>query len=538
MQVSKLDVAIIGAGPAGLSAAIEAAARGCTVSLLDLNHEVGGQLVKQIHKFFGSREHHAGVRGIDIADRLLANAQETGVRMEPACEVYAIQSGFALTATRRRRSTDQDCVPRFQRESVSRSSEMITCRRLILATGGLENSIAFPGWTLPGVMGAGAAQTMANLWRVRPGRRALIVGSGNVGLIVAYQLLQAGVDIAAVVEGASNIGGYSVHAAKIRRAGVPVLTSHTVIRASGEQRVQAATVAALDERWEAVTGSEQQLDADTICVAVGLRPNARLALLAGCRMNHVPAIGGWLPEYDTSTMETSVPGLYIAGDLAGIEEASIAMEEGRLAGIAAAGSLGRAQRIDDRQIEEIRQQLRELRGTPSRPLEHDPGGQSETAPERAAQPSDGSASDSICDRSLAGPVAVIDCLQPIPCNPCEAACPVGAIHVGRPITNVPVLDAARCIGCGKCVSACPGLAIRMVDSSAGGDRGTVSFPFEWHPLPSVGEQVKAVDAEGNILGDGVVKSVRVSPGSDRTSVVSISVSAGLTHEVRGIRRND
>ena len=535
--MSELDVAIIGAGPAGLSAAIEVASRGCTVSLLDLNTEVGGQLIKQIHKFFGSRAHHAGVRGVDIADRLLTDARTTGVRMETACEVYAIQSGFALTVARRRRSADQNRPSVAQSESALRGSEMITCRRLILATGGLENSIAFPGWTLPGVMGAGAAQTMANLWRVRPGRRALIVGSGNVGLIVAYQLLQAGVDVAAVVEGASSLGGYSVHAAKIQRAGVPVLTSHTVIRASGVRRVQAATVAALDERWKPVAGSEQQLDADTICVAVGLRPNARLALLAGCQMSHVPTIGGWLPDYDVSTMETSVPGLYIAGDLAGIEEASIAMEEGRLAGIAAAASLGRAQRADNRQMEEIHHQLGELRGMPPHPVGYSAGSQSKTVSDRTGQASDGSGLDSARKRSLAGPVAVIDCVQPIPCNPCEAACPLNAIHVGRPITNVPVLDDARCIGCGKCISACPGLAIRVVDSSSDGDRGTVSFPFEWHPLPSIGEHIKPVDAQGNVLGEGIVKSVQVPRGSDRTPVVSISVPKGLTHEVRSIRRN-
>lgn len=97
----------------------------------------------------------------------------------------------------------------------------IVGEKVILATGAAENALVFPGGTLPGVMGAGCAQTMINVNRVLPGQKIIMVGSGNVGLIVSYQLMQAGADVLALIEAAPNIGGYGVHAGKIRRAGVP-----------------------------------------------------------------------------------------------------------------------------------------------------------------------------------------------------------------------------------------------------------------------------------------------------------------------------
>lgn len=100
-----------------------------------------------------------------------------------------------------------------------------------MATGAGENPLAFPGWTLPGVVGAGAIQTMINVHRVSVGKRVLMIGSGNVGLIVTYQLLQAGIDVAGIVEAAPQLGGYGVHAGKVRRAGVPLYVGHTVIEA-------------------------------------------------------------------------------------------------------------------------------------------------------------------------------------------------------------------------------------------------------------------------------------------------------------------
>ncbi|NJE27131.1 sarcosine oxidase subunit alpha, partial [Thermococcus sp. MV5] len=119
-------------------------------------------------------------------------------------------------------------------------------RAVIVATGAMEKMIPFENNDLPGIYGAGAIQTLMNTYGVKPGDKVLIVGAGNVGLILAYQLIQAGVEVKAIVEAMPKVGGYFVHAAKVRRLGVPILTRHTILRAEGKERVERAVVAQLD----------------------------------------------------------------------------------------------------------------------------------------------------------------------------------------------------------------------------------------------------------------------------------------------------
>lgn len=217
--------------------------------------------------------------------------------------------------------------------------EHVRAERTLVATGASENMIPFPGWTLPGVIGAGAAQTMANIHGIRPGNTILMVGSGNVGIIVSYQLLQAGCQVAAVIDAAPEIGGYAVHAAKIARVGVPFFMSHTIKEAHGRERVEGATIVEVDSEWKPIAGTEKDFDVDTICIAVGLNPMTQLLRMTGCKMVHLPGLGGRVPAHDLN-QETSVNGIYVAGDAAGIEEASTAIIEGRIAGLAIARSLG------------------------------------------------------------------------------------------------------------------------------------------------------------------------------------------------------
>ena len=339
----KTELAVIGGGPAGLCAAIEAAQRGVEVTLVDENQRAGGQLFKQIHRFFGSEEHLAGVRGLTIGEMLLEDARKYGVKV--ALNTVA----WGLFSDRQIGVTAPDGVDTLEPQKV------------VVATGAIENSLSFPGWTLPNVMGAGAAQTMVNVHRVLPGQRVLIVGSGNVGLIVAYQLLQAGAEVTAVVEALPGISGYQVHASKIVRMGVPILCRHTILRALGTECVQKAEIARVDERFNPVPGSERLLDVDLICIAVGLRPLAELCHMAGVRFEYYPALGGHVPLHD-STMQTTLPGVYVAGDVSGIEEASSAMEEGRLAGIAVSLALGKVDpQAGAKDLAEAGRRLRALR---------------------------------------------------------------------------------------------------------------------------------------------------------------------------------
>lgn len=319
----KTDICIIGAGPAGLAAAIEAAQTGAKVTLIDENHKAGGQLFKQIHKFFGSKAHQAGIRGFDIGENLVKEARELGVDIRLRTVAYGIFEDGIIGIN----SIDE------------KKNGLIKAKKTIIATGAIENALPFEGWTKPGVMGAGAAQTLMNLYRLQPGSKVVMVGTGNVGLIVSYQLMQAGVKVLAVVEAAPKISGYLVHARKLLRAGVPIYTSSTVKKAEGDKSVENVTIVNLDENFNPIEESAQVLDADTVCVAVGLTPLTELARLADCEFTFNKPLGGFIPKHDIN-MKTSKEDVYVAGDVSGIEEASSAMEEGRIAGIAAAEALG------------------------------------------------------------------------------------------------------------------------------------------------------------------------------------------------------
>jgi sarcosine oxidase subunit alpha len=192
----------------------------------------------------------------------------------------------------------------------------------------------------------------------------LVVGAGNVGLIVSYQLLQAGIEVTAVVEGQEQVGGYMVHASKIRRMSVPVLTRHTIVSAEGTDRVSSCKVAEVDSFFKPLDGTEKEYHVDMICVAVGLSPGVELLRAMKVPMCYVGELGGLLPLHSDSLM-TKEAGIFVAGDISGIEEASSAMEEGRLAAVSVAEYCGFIN--EDRASKEktkIRENLAALRSGP------------------------------------------------------------------------------------------------------------------------------------------------------------------------------
>lgn len=497
--MKRYDAIIVGMGPAGMSAAAALAEHGGRAVVIDSASAPGGQLVKQIHKFFGSAEVCAGVRGIRLADRLHQQGVRLGVEFLLDHTVYGIEAaeeGYVVYAA-------------GEKETVSLEAPSV-----ILATGASENALPFPGWTLPGVITAGAAQTLVNLYRVPCGKKALIVGAGNVGLIVAYQLMQAGMDIEAVIEAAPKIGGYEVHANKIRRAGVPVLTGHTILEARGGCCVEEAVIARVDRQFAPIPGTERTLAVDTVCLAVGLSPLTKLAELSGCEIRWDSAKRQRFIAHDANMM-TSRPGVFTAGDAAGVEEASIAMEEGAVAGLRAAEYLGLAAANEvEAQAREREARIRAIRTV-------------KAAPEKPA-----------ADAMPAGnrPRAVIECYQGIPCNPCEKNCPSHAIVVGEDLSSPPVVNPELCIGCGRCVAVCPGQACFMVGPAADGERSEVFFPYEYLPVPRRGSRVMAADRQGNAVCEAVVNQVKTVPAYDGTYVVSLLVPKEYAGAVRGIAR--
>lgn len=342
-MVLQTEVAVVGSGPAGLSAACEIARAGGKVMVFDENARPGGQLFKQIHKFFGSSRHGAGVRGMNIGKKLLEECQKEGVEIFLNSVVYGIFPGEELGVL----IDGENCRVRAE--------------KILIATGATEKALAFEGWDRPGVMGAGAFQTMMNVNYVLPGKRVVMIGSGNVGLVVAYQILQAGGEVVAIVEGASQINGYRVHADKLKRQGVPFLLSHSVKKVIGEEGVEKVVVAAVDPQFQFLEGTELELEADTVCVAVGLTPSVELFQMAGVQMTNIPGLGGFIPLHNEE-LQTSNPNIFVAGDAAGIEEASSAMEEGKLGGVCIACKLGKISAEEkDRRTREIEERLRELR---------------------------------------------------------------------------------------------------------------------------------------------------------------------------------
>ncbi len=304
IETVDVECLIIGGGPAGLTAAIELGRAGVRALIVDDKHRLGGKLVLQTHKFFGSIEAcHAGTRGIDIATKL-----EREVREFENVRIWLNSTVLSVFSDRR--------------VGVLRDNQQYFIVRpdmLLVTAGAREKSLVFPGNTLPGVYGAGAFQTLVNRDLVRPTERLFVIGGGNVGLIAGYHALQAGIGVVGLCEAMPECGGYKVHKDKLVRMGVPIYTSHTILRAEGKNEVESVTIAEIDKTWRPIPGTEKRFECDTVLVAVGLDP---------------------VDEFLHKAREFGLPAM-AAGDSEEIAEASAAMFTGRIRGLEIARALGR-----------------------------------------------------------------------------------------------------------------------------------------------------------------------------------------------------
>ena len=519
--MKRVDLIVIGAGPAGLSAAIEASKRGVKTIVFDENARPGGQLFKQIHKFFGSKEHRAKIRGYIIGEQLLKEAGDAGVEVKLNATVMGIYP-------------DKEVLVR-----IGDKVEHIKADAIIVATGASENMVPFKGWTLPGVIGAGAAQTMMNLHGVRPGKRILMLGTGNVGLVVSFQLRQAGCEVVALADAAPKIGGYGVHAAKLARTGIPFYLPYTIKEVEGTDHVEGVTIQKLDDKFQFIEGTEIHFDVDTVCIAVGLSPMSQLMKVAGCEMKEA---GGTVPVIDAHG-ETSIPGIFAAGDVSGIEEASSAMIEGHQAGIYAAEYLGYIEKSEmDSEEEKLDSALDNLREGMFAPKNR--GKKIEKTEEGIDISTNLLQKGYVADDEIGrfpgythkvGIHPVVECTQNIPCNPCEDTCVKKCIHIGPHITKLPVVDpASECIDCGMCVASCPGQAIFLVNEDTGDGRATVTFPYEFLPLPEVGDKGMALDRSGKPVCEAEIVKVRTGKAFDKTNLVTMSVPKEFAMKARFI----
>ncbi len=315
------DLIIIGGGPSGLCAAKIAGEAGVDVLLVERSFDLGGQLVKQTHKFFGSKNQYAKMRGFDIAKKLIADISSlSNVEVKTNTTVVGLYSDYVVT------TLEEDLYVRYKAKAV------------IVATGACEKFLAFENNDLPGIYGAGAVQTLMNLYGIIPGKEIVMVGSGNIGLIVSYQLLQAGVRVKAVIEAAENIGGYKVHASKLRRLGVPILTSTTIKRAIGINKIEQVELIKLDQNWQEIEGTSEFMKLDALCISVGLSPMHQLLSMVNAKTKYINELGGFVPVVNDK-YETTIKNIFVCGDALGIEEASSAMMEGYLTGLYVTESL-------------------------------------------------------------------------------------------------------------------------------------------------------------------------------------------------------
>lgn len=523
--MKRYDLIIVGAGPSGLSAAIEAAKKGLDVVVFDENEKPGGQLFKQIHKFFGSKEHRAKVRGYVIGQQLLDEADKAGVKVILNATVIGLYQ-------------DKEVVVKTGEEITHYKADAV-----VIATGASENMVTFPGWTLPGVIGAGAAQTMMNLHGVKPGEKILMLGSGNVGLVVSFQLMQCGCEVVALVDAAPRVGGYGVHAAKVARTGVPFYLSHTIVKAEGDECVTGVTIAEIDDKFKFIPGTEKHFDVDTICLAVGLSPMSQLLKMAGAEMEDNPKRGGQVPICDEYG-RTSIPGVFVAGDVSGIEEASSAMIEGRMAGIVASNFLGFIEEeVMTNELSDMEKALDGLRQGMFAPKNR---GKAIEKTEEGIDISNnllkkGYVADEEIERfpgvtHKVGVHPVIECTQNIPCNPCQDACKKNCISIGNNITSLPiVVKESECINCGMCVASCSGQAIFLVDEDCNDGTATITLPYEFLPLPSEGTKGVALGRSGVEVCEATVVSVKSSGAFDKTNLLTMRVPKEYAMKARFFR---
>ncbi|MGM8364433.1 NAD(P)/FAD-dependent oxidoreductase [Virgibacillus sp. W0181] len=345
------DVIIIGAGPAGLSAANACRKRDLHVLVLDEFPSPGGRLLGQLHQE-PSGEWWNGV-------------EETKLLVDEAHKLHTeIQCGISVHHLEKM----DNCF------RVHTNEKIFDTKAVLIATGAAETAAPIPGWTLPGVMSIGAAQVMTNVHRVRVGTKGIVAGVNVLSAAIARELQLAGVDLhsmalpvanpvtgdaanpSKVMEALARIGHLAPSAflrfgSKFAKAawvrnlavqfypkngikmwGMPIHIRKAIVQINGAKQVESVTMCSLTADGKVVPNSEETIEVDFVCIAGGLYPLAELASVAGCPFRYIEELGGHVPVHNEQ-METPVEGLYVAGNITGIESAKVAKEQGNLAGL-------------------------------------------------------------------------------------------------------------------------------------------------------------------------------------------------------------
>ena len=469
VKIYKTQVAIIGAGPAGLACREQLNAFGISNLVIDNNSRIGGQFNMQTHQFFffEKEKKFGGMRGFDIAKTLAGDSQE-GILLNNT--VWDLLEGGRVAI----------------KNIVTGEVSYVDAEHLVVATGAVPFMPTFENDDVPGVYTAAVFQKMMNQEHTLLGKRVLTVGAGNIGYLTSYQGMQAGATIKAIIEAMPREGGFPVQANRVRRLGIPIMTGYTLVRAIPNADYTGITgaVIAKCENFKAIPGTEQIIDdIDIINICTGLIPDNQLLVK-----------GREVFGFNT----------YGAGDAIRIGEGTSAVLRGRQVAYEVAQAIGIRFNYDE--YLDISRQYIDSQQHPVRILE------------KPALPTP--------ERMAVKPFVQLDCLYGFACNPCSFSCPQGAIT--KPTTSsTPSVDYDKCIGCMQCVTSCPGLAIFGYDQQ----KNICFLPIEYEVKE--GAEVFLVDNNGQKVGEGVIEKIVKKPNKTNLARVKVVQNSGAITDVKG-----
>lgn len=470
IKVYKTSVAIIGAGPAGLAAREELNKHGIQNIVIDNNDKIGGQFLMQTHQFFffEKQKKFGGMRGFDIA-KTLAGDNHQGIFLNST--VWDILEGNRIAV----------------KNILTEEIYYVDADYLVAATGAVPFMPTFENDDLPGVYTAAVVQKMMNSEFTLLGRNVLTVGAGNIGYLTSYQLMQAGATVKAIMEAQPFEGGFPVQANRVRRLGIPVMLSHILLKAIPNENHDGIIGAVIAEckNFEAIPGTEKVIEGiDAINICTGLVSDDQLMIKGN---------------------EIFGRRCFAAGDAIRIGEGTSAVVRGKQVAFEILQEMG--ERFSYNEYLSTSKEYIDSQQHPLRVIE---------APYMPTT-----------ERAFLKPFVQIDCLYGFACNPCEFACPHGAI-TKTSTSTVPQLDFEKCVGCMDCVYQCPGLAIFGYNLN----KDWLFLPLEYD-APEKAE-VFLVNNNGEKLGEGIIEKILRKPNKTNIARVrSLNIKGEDMMKVRG-----
>ncbi|MDR0368703.1 MAG: FAD-dependent oxidoreductase [Bacteroidales bacterium] len=469
LNIHKTTVAIIGAGPAGLACREKLNEFNIPNLVIDNNAVIGGQFNMQTHQFFffEKEKKYGGMRGFDIA-KTLAGENHEGIILNST--VWDILEGKRIA------------VKNIETQAIF----YVDAQYIVIATGAVPFTPTFENDDIPGVYTAAVFQKMMNQENTLLGKNILTVGAGNIGYLTSYQGMQAGATIKAIIEAQAFEGGFPVQANRVRRLGIPIMTSHILVKAipnKTKDGIVGAIIAQCKD-FKPIPGTEKMIDGiDLINICTGLVSDDQLAV---------------------KSKEIFGGNTFSVGDATRIGEGTSAVLRGKQAAYEIAQSLNI--RYDYNQYLEISKEYIDSQQHPVRILE------------KPCLPNK--------ERMLAKGFVQIDCLYGFACNPCSFACRYGAITKSSTST-VPAIDYDKCIGCMDCVYQCPGLAVFGYNIQ----KQQLFLPIEYHA--EEGAEVFLVDNNGKKVGEGVIE--KILKKENKTNVARVKAATVSGEELLKVR---